>query len=273
MMTANDIAKLYDLTGRVALVTGAAQGIGLAVAHHLGAQGATIIGVDVLAAELAEATRELTANSIRAVGLVGDIADEATVDALVDRAKREVGLVDILVNNAGIGSHTLPEAVEIAEWQRVLDINLTGSFLMARAVGRQLLAARKSGSIVNISSTAAGMSRGRGIVSFGVSKAGLNQMTKELAIEWAHAGIRVNAIQPCQCSTPGFRRLVEAPGSEGKELLARMLRGIPLGRLAEVEDVASAVHFLASDAAAMITGVILPVDGGNLSLNAAGTLR
>ena len=96
-------------------------------------------------------------------------------------------------------------------------------------------------------------------------------MTRELAVEWAGAGIRVNAVQPCQVDTPGFSELANSPG--GKELLARMIRGIPLGRLATSEDCAAAIHFLASDAASMITGIILPVDGGNLALNAGGTSR
>jgi NAD(P)-dependent dehydrogenase (short-subunit alcohol dehydrogenase family) len=163
--------------------------------------------------------------------------------------------------------------VELSYWQSVIDLNLTGTFLMSRAVGRKLLSSRKAGCIVNVSSIAATSALGRGNFSFSCAKAGVNQMTRELAIEWASAGIRVNAVQPCQVNTAAFSTLVNTPGPEGRELLARMLRGIPLGRLAEPEDVAAAVHFLASDAASMITGVVLPVDGGNLSLNAGGSLR
>ena len=272
-MTVPSISALYDLTGRVALVTGGAAGIGLAVARYLGAAGATVIIVDVRETELADALQSLTAEGVRAHGWIGDIAKEAVVNDLVERARQEVGGVDILVNNAGIGGHTFPEVVELAEWQRIMDIDLTGSFLMARAVARHLLAAGKKGSIVNISSIAATSALGRGNFSYSVAKAGLNQMTREMAVEWARSGIRVNAVQPCQVNTPGFSPLVNTPGPEGKELLARMVRGIPLGRLAEAEDIAAAVHFLVSDAASMITGVLLPVDGGNLSLNAGGSLR
>ena len=273
MITAKEIASLYDLSGRIALVTGGASGIGLRVAQHLGAQGATVVIVDILENELAQAVQSLIAAGARALGLVGDISKAASVDALVSRARNEVGVVDILVNNAGIGSHTAPEDVDLAEWQRVLDIDLTGSFLMAQAVARNLLAAKMRGSIVNISSIAGSLALGRGNVSYSVAKAGINQMTRELAVEWASAGIRVNAVQPCQVNTPNFRSFVDTPGPEGKAMLARMLRGIPIGRLAEPADIAAAVHFLACDASSMITGILLPVDGGNLSLNAGGSPR
>lgn len=273
-MAAKNISALYELPGRVALVTGGAAGIGLAVSQYLGAAGATVILVDIRGKELAEAVAGLTGDGIRAFGWVGDITKEDQVDALVERAANEVGIVDILINNAGIGSHVFPENVELAYWHSVIDLkNLTGSFLMARAVGRKLLAAGKKGCIVNVSSISGSSSLGRGNFSFSCAKAGLNQMTRELAVEWAGAGIRVNAVQPCQVNTAAFGTLVNTPGPEGRALLDRMLRGIPLGRLAEAEEVAAAVHFLASDAASMITGAVLPVDGGNLSLNAGGSPR
>ncbi len=271
-MTAIDIAALYGLTDRVALITGGAAGIGLACARFIGAAGAAVIIVDVREKELEDAVRSLKADGIRASGMIGDISSESAVNEFVDRACREVGLVDLLVNNAGVGSHVLPEQVELAEWRRVMDITLTGTFMVARAVARHLLAARRKGSIVNISSIAGSSALGRGNFTYSIAKAGINQMTREMAVEWAGAGIRVNAVQPCQVNTPGFSPLVNS-GPAGKELLARMLRGIPLGRLAEAEDIAGAVHFLSSDAASMITGVILPVDGGNLALNAGGTPR
>ena len=271
MMTTN-IAALFDLRGRIALITGAAGGIGLASARYLGAAGATVICADIRQQELGDAVRDLCADGIDAVGIACDISKEAAVSALIAQARKDVGTADLLVNNAGLGSHVFPEVVEVAEWQRIIDINLTGSFMMARAVARELMASGKKGSIVNISSIAGSSALGRGNFSYSVAKAGINQMTREMAVEWASAGIRVNAIQPCQVATPGFKPLVES-GPEGKELLARMLRGIPIGRLAVAEDIAAAVLFLSSDAASMITGVLLPVDGGNLSLNAGGTPR
>ena len=263
--------KLHDLTGRIALVTGGGAGIGLATARLLGQHGARVAVTDIRAPELDAAIAGLRAEGIDATGYVSDVTDEAAVDTLVDRVQSELGLITILINNAGSGSHTLPEQVTMAEFRHMFELNLAGSFMMARAVGRRLMAAGQGGTIVNVSSLAATSALGRGNISFSVSKAGVNQMTRELAVEWAGAGIRVNAVQPCQVDTPGFSLLANSPG--GKALLERMIRGIPLGRLATSEDCAAAIHFLASDAAAMITGVILPVDGGNLALNAGGTSR
>jgi NAD(P)-dependent dehydrogenase (short-subunit alcohol dehydrogenase family) len=130
----------------------------------------------------------------------------------------------------------------------------------------------QSGAIVNLSSIGASAALGRGNFAYSVSKGAVNQFTRELAIEWAPFGIRVNAIQPCQVRTPGLQALIDDPQFDSKTLLATWLRGIPLGRLAEPGDVAAAALFLASDAASMITGVTLPVDGGNLALNAGGTI-
>ncbi|MEV4624244.1 SDR family NAD(P)-dependent oxidoreductase [Asanoa sp. NPDC049573] len=263
----------FDLSGRVALITGAAGGIGRAVARALGARGAALALVDVRGPELADAAAELSETGAKVWSDVVDITDEAAVEGLLDRATDALGTVNVLVNNAAIGTHTAPEELELAVWQRIIEVDLTGGFLMARAVARRLIAAGGPGAVVNLSSIAGSTALGRGNFAYSVAKGGVNQLTRELAIEWASLGIRVNAIQPCQVNTPLFRTLVDTPGPDGPQLLARMVRGIPLGRLAEPEDIANAVLFLASDAASMITGAILPVDGGNLSLNAGGTLR
>ena len=262
---------LHDLSGSTAIVTGAAAGIGFATARMLARHGATVAVVDVREPAMREAVAALAAEGLTVRGWAGDVADEATVDRLVAEVSSELGLVDVLINNAGMGCHILPEDLELADWRRVLDVNLTSTFLMSRAVARRLMAAGTAGRIVNVSSIAASAALGRGNMCYSVAKAGVNQMTRELACEWAGAGIRVNAVQPCQVSTPSFVGFVGTP--EGQQLLARMLRGIPLGRLAEADDIAAAIHFLVSPASAMITGVMLPVDGGNLSLNAGGTPR
>ena len=270
----NTLARTsWDLEGRTALITGAARGIGYTTAEVLAANGARVVVVDINEESLSGALTELSAGGQPIVGWRCDITDEADVATTVARAKAEIGTVDILVNNAGAGHHVAPEDMERDDFQHVIDVGLTGTFLMSRAVARQLIAERRAGTIINLSSIASTTSLGRGIFAYGVAKAGIDQMTRELAVEWASFGIRVNAVAPCQVRTEGFASVAQANSSDGDQLVDRVLRGIPMGRLAEAIDVANAIHFLASDAAAMITGVVLPVDGGNLAMNPGATLR
>jgi len=263
----------WDLTGRVALVTGAAGGIGTAVAARLGRYGARVIVVDLSSVMLANLDAHLKGADIDSLALPVDVSDGEAVTQMMNTAQREFGVVDLVVNNAAVTSHTAPEEVSLADWQRVIDVDLTGYFLVAAEAGRRLLASGHEGTIVNMSSIAGSTALGRGNFAYSVAKGGVLQLTRELAVEWSRAGIRVNAIQPCQVNTSALRALIESRGASRDELLTEMVRGIPLGRLAEAEDIAAAVHFLSSSAAAMITGVTLPVNGGNLALNAGGSLR
>ncbi len=262
----------FDLSGRVALVTGAAGGIGTAVAERLGRQGARVVVADLDAEMLNDLRARLNGRGIESLALSVDVSDEEAVTKMIDRAEEAFGVVDLVVNNAAVGSHTRPEDLLAADWQRVIDVDLTGYFLVATRVGRRLLSSSKPGTIVNISSIAATSALGRGNFAYSVAKGGVLQLTRELAVEWAPADIRVNAIQPCQVNTSALRALLDSV-EDRDALLTEMVRGIPLGRVAEAEDIAAAVHFLSSSAAAMITGAILPVDGGNLALNAGGSLR
>jgi len=150
-------------------------------------------------------------------------------------------------------------------------VNLTGYFLCARAAGRGMVA-RGYGSIVNISSIAGSTALGRGNFAYSVTKGGVDAMTRELAVEWGRHGVRVNAVAPCQVATAGFLANEKARTQAGDPTVSDYRRGIPMGRAAEPADIAAAVVYLASDAAAMVTGVTLPVDGGNLAFNAGGTL-
>jgi NAD(P)-dependent dehydrogenase (short-subunit alcohol dehydrogenase family) len=149
-------------------------------------------------------------------------------------------------------------------------VNVDGTFLCSQEAGRRMIARGRGGSIVSISSIAGSSALGRGSVVYSTTKAAILQMTRELAVEWSAHGIRVNAVQPAQTLTPALRRIVGDPRVDPASVRDRMLRGIPLGRFGQPEDVARAVAFLASDAAGFITGVALPVDGGNLALNAGG---
>ena len=219
----------------------------------------------------------------RADAISCDVADPGSIAAAFEQVAGS-GPADILVNNAGINPRAASLEITDEIWAHTMAINLAGYFLCARRFAEQLLAAGArageatavngtvvTGTVVNVSSIGGSTSLGRGNFVYGVSKGGVEQLTRELAVAWAPRGIRVNAVAPCQIATDGLRALSESPSAEGR-LIDTFLRGIPLGRLVEPAEVAAAVAFLASDAAAMITGVILPVDGGNLALNAGGTI-
>ncbi len=263
---------VFSLQGKVVVITGAAGGIGSATCHQLGGAGATIVASDVDEAGLARLRGELEAKKIKVHTYVGNASKEEDVTRIFGALAKDVGTPHILINNAAQGIHTPPQDTSVAEWDRVMDTSLKGYFLNAREFSKLVLKARVPASVVNIASIAGSSAIGRGNFAYSVAKGGVIQMTRELAIEWATAKIRVNAIQPCSVNTPGWRKWVETEGEKAQILMTRLLQGIPLGRVAEPEDIANAVHYLASDAAAMVTGVILPVDGGNLSYNAGGNL-
>lgn len=264
--------SIFDLSGKVVAVTGAAGGIGMAICRQLGSNGATIVMSDFNEATLNEGKAELEAAGIKVDSFVCNTSNEEEVVAFFKFIAGKYGVADVLVNNAAAGTHTPPQDTSLEEWNRVIGTSLTGYFLNAREFSKLLLKAKKPGALVNISSIAGSSAIGRGNFAYSVAKGGVNQFTRELAIEWAKAKIRVNAIQPCSVNTPGWRKWIEEEGEKAKVLTAKLVSGIPLGRVAEPEDIANAVHFLASDAAAMVTGTILPVDGGNLAYNAGGTL-
>jgi NAD(P)-dependent dehydrogenase (short-subunit alcohol dehydrogenase family) len=266
-----ELSELFRLDGRVAVITGAGGAFGRAIAL-----GFTELGARVFLTDLDTARLDETASLVRAAGGTCstrqcDTGVPADVDAAFAELDRAFGQIDILVNNAGgnpMQGH--PEDFPLNIWEAVLRTNLTGYFLNARAAGKRMIAAGRGGSVVNISSIASASSLGRGNLAYGASKSGVNQLTRELAIEWAHHGIRVNAIQPCQFLNAGWRAMVADPNRS--ELVQRVLSGIPIGRMGEPHEIVGPVVFLVSDAASMVTGAILPVDGGNLALNPTGTL-
>ena len=271
---------LVDLAGRHAVVTGAASGLGRAVAHTLAGVGARVSVLDVNAAGAAQTVAQIRDAGGHAEAISCDVADPGSIAAAFGQVAGS-GPADILVNNAGINPRGASLEITDEVWAHTMAINLAGYFLCARRFAEQLIAAADprhpvngtpvKGTVVNVSSIGGSTSLGRGNFVYGVSKGGVEQLTRELAVAWAPQGIRVNAVAPCQIATDGLRALSANPSAEGR-LLDTFLRGIPLGRLVEPAEVAAAVAFLASDAAAMITGVILPVDGGNLALNAGGTI-
>lgn len=261
---------LFRLDGRVALVTGAGGFFGRVTAIGLARAGASVFITDKDAPNLA-----ITADLIRAEGgrveqLAGDTSDPATIDATFAALDAAYGRLDVLVNNAGINPRQgRPEDIPLATWQHVLTVNLTSYFLHAQAAAKRMIPAG-GGSIVMVSSIAGATALGRGNLAFGVSKAGVDQMVRELATEWASRGVRVNSILPCQFLNDGLREYIEDPAN--KTVADRMLSGLPMGRMGQAEEIVGPILFLASPAASMVTGVNLPVDGGNLALNAGGTL-
>ena len=241
------------LVGELALVTGASRGIGQAIALALGAQGAKVVGTATGAPGVAAIDAALAGAGIAGRGLVLDVADGAAIDAAIADIEKREGAVTILINNAGITRDTLLLRMKPEDWDAVIDTNLGSVFRLSKAVLKGMMKARK-GRIVNISSVAAVIGNA-GQANYSAAKAGIGGFTRSMAREVASRGITVNAVAPGVIDTDMTRALSE-------EQRAALAAQIPLGRLGEPADIAAAVCFLASTAAAWITGETLHVNGG-----------
>ncbi len=243
--------------GRVAIVTGAGQGIGRAIAERFGADGAAVVIADLNSETAREVAAAIESAGGRAVAIRTDVTKSADADHLAAETLAAFGRIDALVNNAGILRSTKAAEVTPEEWHLVVDANLTGAFLCARAAYPAL---RDSGHgrIVNVASMAGRATSTLGGVHYTTAKAGVLGLTRHLAREWARDGITVNAISPGIVDTPMVR------GSTDAARMATVLASIPLGRLAEPAELASLVCFLASDEAAYITGANVDIHGGEL---------
>ena len=246
----------FNLTGRVALITGGNGGIGLGIAKGLAAAGASIAIAGRDTEKSIAALAEVKAIGGLAMAIEADVADEASVGQMTDMAVKEFGRIDILVANAGINIRKPPEDYSLAEWQAIIDTNLTGTFLCAKAV---LPAFRTAGGgkIITVGSMSSIF--GGGIIGpYAVSKGGVVQLTKSLAVSWAQHNVQVNAILPGFIDTP----LTRGGRQSAPAMFAKVVDRTPAGRWGQPEDLAGLAVFLASRASDFITGTAIPVDGG-----------
>ena len=257
-------SRLFDLTGKVALITGAGGGFGESISIAFAEYGCDIAAAD-LNLEGAERTAAQAAKyGRRSLALKVDVGDPGSIRDMTAKTQEHFGTIDILVNSAGISQHDPAENTPVETWDRVLDVNLRGTFLCCQAAGRVMLK-NKRGTIVNFSSIAGVVGMGRGTNAYCASKGGVNTLTKQLALEWADRGIRVNAIAPCQFLTPGLEEVMQDKQFDREALMRTWTANIPMGRIGERDEITGPAIFLASDASSMVTGIVLPVDGGFLA--------
>jgi NAD(P)-dependent dehydrogenase (short-subunit alcohol dehydrogenase family) len=254
------LKQLFDLTGRIALITGGSRGLGLQIAEALGEFGATTILVARKQAELDEAVTHLTGLGYSAAAIAADLGDADGIGALIDRAVAEHGPIDILVNNAGAAWGEPAEDHSMAGWNKVINLNVTGLFLLTQAAAKTCFIPNGGGAIVNVASIE-GMQghhpRQAGTIAYNTAKGAVVNMTRALAAEWGDRKIRVNAIAPGYFPSKMTAATLDKVGTH-------LIEGTPLGKLGGPDDLKGAALLLASDAGGHITGQIIVVDGGSI---------
>jgi NAD(P)-dependent dehydrogenase (short-subunit alcohol dehydrogenase family) len=253
-----NVRNIFDLTGKIALVTGGGQGLGEAIAEGFAQFGATVAVVDINVETAKGVAEGIVSAGGRAIAIPCDVSNQEQVGVAVARTVQELGRIDILAAVAGIGDRNPAEDMTIEQWNRVIAINLTGVWLFDQEVGKHMIARGGGGSIINMASIAGQVGVTTGNANYCASKGGVMALTRVLALEWSRFKIRVNAIAPVQFKTPLILNLVESK----PEVLDYFLENIPLGRLGEVHEIVGPAVFLASDASSMVTGIVLNVDGG-----------
>ncbi len=251
------MADLFDVSDEVILVTGASQGLGRRFAKVLAARGAAVVLAARQTAKLESLAREIEAAGGRAAAVAMDVTDTAAIASAFDAAERALGPVTVLVNNAGIAVEKLAVAQSEADWDKVLDANLKGAWFAATEAARRMIARKSGGNIVNIASVL-GTGVLKAVAPYAISKAGLIQATKALALEWAAHGIRVNALAPGYIDTDINREVWTTPAGE------KLIRRIPQRRVGDESDLDGALLLLASGASRYMTGSVITVDGGFL---------
>ena len=250
--------ELFDLSGKVAIVTGGSRGIGFAISEGLASARAAIVIADILTKEGEEAAKKIEAKGFKARSIPVDVSKRDSVETLVSQTVKDFGHIDILVNCAGIILRKPIEQVTDEEWNSVMDVNLRGVFLCSQIAGIEMIR-RRQGKIINISSnTAQVLQPHRGV--YAITKAGVSHLTRVMALEWAPYRINVNAIAPAPTMTDLNRKYFE----EHPEDLGERIRSIPLGRLGDPKDYVGMAILLASKASDFITGQTIFVDGGSI---------
>jgi NAD(P)-dependent dehydrogenase (short-subunit alcohol dehydrogenase family) len=261
------LSSLFDLTGRVALVSGAASGMGRAMSMALAGAGADLMLADLNAEGVRSTAEQIISLGRRAVPVVCDVSAPAQIRAMFAQLDREFGRIDFLGNVAGEGILGRPEEIPLEDVERAWRNLVFGRFCCCQEAGRRMLAAGR-GSIVNIGSLASLTALGRGHIAYSMAMGAVAQMTRELSTEWSGRGVRVNAILPAQVLNPGLEKRIATDPA----LKDRFLSGIPAGRLGHPDDIQGLSVFLASDSSSWITGALIPMDGGNLAVNAGGSV-
>ena len=249
--------KIFDLSGKIAIVTGGNQGIGLAISRGLATAGATIVIANRRPVEGQTAAESLEKEGLNAVAIPTDVSDESSIAALVSKVINDFGTIDILVNNAGVIVRKPAEDISSEEWDYIMNINLKGVFFCCQLVGREMIRRRK-GKIINISSDASQRAMPERSV-YAASKAGVSHLTRCLALEWAKYNINVNAIGPGPTITPLNKKYYE----EHPEKLEQTIQSLPIGRMGDTSDYVGAAIFLASEASNFVIGQTLLVEGGS----------
>jgi len=262
-MPSKTIKEIFNLSGKTAVITGGAMGIGYGIVKRLYEAGANVVIADIDKKVGEEKAKELAGKENKVIFIKTDVSSEKEVKNLVNKTVEEFGGLDIFVNNAGIFPSKLVLDMDLGLWEKIQSINLRGVFLCCREAAEVMLK-KGGGNIVNIASIDALHPSAPGLASYDASKHGVWGFTKNFALEVAKKGIRVNAIAPGGISTEGVKKMNEGGGTNQEEVTKQFTQRIPLGRFGEPDEIAMAVLFLASEASSYMTGAMMVVDGGFL---------
>jgi gluconate 5-dehydrogenase len=255
-----DVKKMFDLSGKLAIVTGGGRGIGSKMAEGLAEAGANVVLCSRKVENCQKVAQALTNLGVKALAMACDVRSSGDIQKVVDQVLREFGRLDILVNNSGVTWGATAEDYSLESWKKVMDTNMTGAFLFSQIAGRVMIQQR-GGNIINIASVMGviGIQDAADAIAYSTSKGALITFTKDLAAKWAKYNIRVNAIAPGWFPTDMTEWVFSHHGQE-------VLNLIPMGRYGDPEELKGAAVYLASDASKYVTGIVLPVDGGQLAV-------